>query len=523
MPAIVTDKFRINNTNNFISSVEDNSNSYYIFLGLSNPNVDLFGRNSEWETPSGGTVVPNPVDNNSYISHYKDTILFGKRVTSSNVRRVIRRVDWSRGSKYDLYRHDYSVNNLSPVTKKSRLYDANYYVMNSEYKVYICLDNGSSGSNPNGNTSQDEPTFTDLEPSKAGESGDGYVWKYLFTVNPADIVKFDSTEYITLPNSWETSTDSQISAVRENGDSRVNANQIKKIYIDSAGAGYTSGEVNIIGDGIGAKAFIEVNASGSIINAIVTAGGSGYTYGLVDLGSLQPANSIPNPAKLIPIIPPSYGHGYNIYQELGADRVLLYARFDDSTRDFPSNTNFSQIGIIKNPSKFLSAETFIENEFSSLYSIKFSAVETVQVPNPGDTIRQILSSGFVATGYVAAYDPTTKVLKYFKDRSLYFGDGLDETDYIGISTSGNQNIEFEFDGGSVISPETGFKGTIDSDFTGISTTINDQIINLGSQFTKGLSNPEINNNSGDVIYIDNRPLVGRSSRQKEDVKIILEF
>ncbi len=44
--------------------------------------------------------------------------------------------------------------------------------MNSDFKVYICIDNGSSGDNVKGNVSQDEPTFTDLEPSKAGGSGD---------------------------------------------------------------------------------------------------------------------------------------------------------------------------------------------------------------------------------------------------------------------------------------------------------------------------------------------------------------
>ena len=64
--------------------------------------------------------------------------------------------------------------------------------------------------------------FTDLEPTAAGISGDGYVWKYLFTTQPSDIIKFDSTEYIILPNDWETSTDSQIQSVREAGDSSVN-------------------------------------------------------------------------------------------------------------------------------------------------------------------------------------------------------------------------------------------------------------------------------------------------------------
>jgi hypothetical protein len=95
-----------------------------------------------------------------------------------------------------MYRHDYSVNvnNLSPVTNQANLYNANYYVINSDYKVYICIDNGSSVDNPSGNPSIDEPTFVSLEPSKAGESGDGYVWKYLYTVPPSDIIKFDSTK-----------------------------------------------------------------------------------------------------------------------------------------------------------------------------------------------------------------------------------------------------------------------------------------------------------------------------------------
>jgi len=46
---------------------------------------------------------------------------------------------------------------------------------------------------------------------------------------------------------------------------------------------------------------------------------------------------------------------------------------------------------------------------------------------------------------------------------------------------------------------------------------------LGVTFTSGLANPEINKSTGDIIYIDNRSLVSRDSRQKEDIKIILEF
>ena len=199
--------------------------------------------------------------------------------------------------------------------------------MNENFNVYICIDNGSSCINTTGNESQDVPTFTDLEPSKAGESGDGYIWKYLFTVSPSDIIKFDSTDFIAVPNEWTTTNDASIQSVRENGDSDTNNNQIKKVYIDNQGEGYSGGlgqEFSILGDGTGGKVVVDV-VSGKITNAVVSSGGKGYSYGLVDLGSIN-ANASTK-AKLIPIIPPSKGHGHNVYEELGTDRVLVYARF----------------------------------------------------------------------------------------------------------------------------------------------------------------------------------------------------
>ena len=37
MPAVVTDQFRITNAGNFVDSVLNENNSYYVFLGLPNP------------------------------------------------------------------------------------------------------------------------------------------------------------------------------------------------------------------------------------------------------------------------------------------------------------------------------------------------------------------------------------------------------------------------------------------------------------------------------------------------------
>ena len=42
-------------------------------------------------------------------------------------------------------------------------------------------------------------------------------------------------------------------------------------------------------------------------------------------------------------------------------------------------------------------------------------------------------------------------------------------------------------------------------------------------FTNGIGNPEAKKYSGNIIYVDNRPSITRSSTQKEDIKIILQF
>ena len=65
--------------------------------------------------------------------------------------------------------------------------------------------------------------------------------------------------------------------------------------------------------------------------------------------------------------------------------------------------------------------------------------------------------------------------------------------------------------------------TISTDFSGLSTSINNKTYYLGQSFTKGLSNPEVKKYSGNIIYIDNRPAIKRSSNQKEDIKVILQF
>ena len=519
MSALVTDQFRILNASNFVESVQNTTNSYYITVGLPNPTIVGYGRSNTWNTNP-----PAPIDNLAYNKHSGDVTLYGKRVSSSNVRRLVRKIQWTSGTKYEMYRQDYSVLNPAPLTNASRLYDANYYVINSDFRVYICIENGSSGSNPKGNNSQDEPTFTDLEPTRAGDSGDGYIWKYLFTISPSDIIKFDSTEYITVPNDWLTTNDAQIRAIRESSNSDVNENQIKTVYIENEGSNYANGlgqELDIIGDGTGGRVRVDV-VGGKITNTVVTSGGKGYSYAMVDFGLIN-SNNTGTSANLVPIIPPSKGHGYDIYTELGTDKVLVYARFDDSDKDFPIDTSFAQVSIVKNPTKVGTTDVYTANNFSSLDAFKFSAISGT--PKVGEKIFQRVQSNTAkAFGFVASYDQDTKVLKYFKDRSLFFNQTtLDTQDYTGISTNG-RNYAFESSSELVTGETSAFTGSIETNFSGITTNPSGtKLIDLGVNFTGGMAVSEINKGSGDVIYLDNRASIARNARQKEDLKIILEF
>ena len=518
MSALVTDQFRILNANNFVDSFFDDKNSYYVTVGLPNPTDVGYGRSNTWNTDP-----PAPIDNFDYVSHTGDTVMFGKKVPSSNVRRLIRRIDYVEGNRYEMYRHDYSILKPSPLTNSSRLYDANYYVLNEDYRVYVCIENGSNGDNPKGNVSQDQPKFTDLEPTKAGDSGDGYIWKYLFSVSPSDIIKFDSTEYITVPNNWDSSTDSQITAIREAADSSVNENQIKTVYIEDSGNNYANGlgqEFDIIGDGTGGRVRVDV-VGNKITNTVVTNGGKGYSYAMVDLGRIN-SDTTGTPAHLIPIIPPSKGHGFDIYTELGTDKVLVYARFDGSDKDFPTDTSIAQISIVKNPTSIGTGSTFYEDNFSNLSAVKF-ADNITGTPKVGEIIVQNVAAG-KARAYVASYDEETRVLKYFKDRSLFLNKKTNDTrDRPGISTDG-RSYDFESSGGTISGQTSSFTGSIDTNFAGFTTNpTGTKLINLGVNFTAGMAVPEINKGSGDVIFLDNRASIARNARQKEDLKIVLEF
>jgi hypothetical protein len=513
MTAIVTDKLRLNNCSNFIKDIE--TSNYYIFVGY--PNVSSFD-------PGWDSNPPSPIDNVQYINSYRDTILGVKKISSSDVVRVIPKNVWKNGKKYDMYRHDYSVYNTAAITSATRLYDCLYYVMNSDYRVYICINNGSSPFNNNqGVISTEEPLHTDTAPRK---ESDGYVWKYLYTINPSDVLKFDSTDYITVPNDWATTSNQEISRIRDNAVS----GKIESILIEKQGKynffGTLTG-VPIKGDGLNGVASITFNEDAKPISVEVTNGGQDYTYGTLDLESVLPTLD-GEKAIFNVIIPPPGGHGKDPYQELGATRALIYARIenDPTNPDFIVGNQFSRLGIVKDIKSYGTNSTFNQTSGSGVFAIK---LDTDTIFEPLDS--KMTQSATSAVGNLVSFDSTTQILRYLQPQTnlvdTYASGNVITFDYnYAKSSSGIQSATSyqlrRFDNGSPIEIETNTYN-IDSSVNGNTVVIGSTTFYLGQNFVGGVSEPDINTKSGEILYVDNRASVTRASQQREDIKIVLEF
>jgi len=104
---------------------------------------------------------------------------------------------------------------------------------------------------------------------------------------------------------------------------------------------------------------------------------------------------------------------------------------------------------------------------------------------------------------VVEYDATNNILFYVQNS--YDNQGTDAT-Y-------KQNIPFS--GNSTVTGAT-------SSATGVPDTANSSTYN-NTVFVSGYTNPELQPDSGDVIYIENRKPISRASDQTEDVKLVVEF
>ena len=486
MPAIITNKFRLHNASNFVESFSESSPNIY-YLAIGRPQAFATSTAGDSRTQFEGTDASplTPIDSVSDEFYFFDDVIAAKRITTSDVSRVIPRRNWTTGTTYDMYRHDYgqyvkgsSSSTISANSGATSLADATFYVLSSDNNVYKVIDN-------NGNSASTvEPTGTS---TSILTTGDSYKWKYMYSLTASEQTNFLSTDFM------HVSTDSTVSSAAVDG-------AIDTILIKTAGSGGTNGThtgVAIRGDGSGGVCSVTV-AGGAVTAVTVTTAGSGYTFAYIRNADIVSAGATSlSGAELDVIIPPKGGHGANAVEELGGHFVMMNTDFtgDESSNsgDFTTANDFRRVGLLLDPTTGGSAASA-----TTLRGTK--AVKLSGTPGSFQVDEEINQASTGAVGKVVEYDSTNKILYYIQTR---FNDE-------GVDSNGNLTA---FSGANAITGQTSSAaGTPDT-----STQTVDNIV-----FSSGYNSGEIDADT-DVLYQENRSPITRASDQTENIKLIVEF
>ena len=462
MPAIITKDFRIQNANQFSESFGESADTYYLAIGRPQAFADNQAFNDGTDTSP-----PTPVDSVGSVDYYVyDDLLSAKKITSSNVSAVIPRRNWTTGTTYDYYRHDYGeINSAGTViaanSGATTLHDATFYVMNSTFDVYKVIDNnGDSASTvePTGNKS-----------TSVFSTGDSYKWKYMYSLSASEQANFLSTDFMHVST--------------ESTDYSTTAGAIENAKVTAGGSGGTNGtytNVDIRGDGSSGKATVVVS-SNAVTSVTITTAGSGYTFASVlasDIGGVSGAD-------IDFIISPPGGHASDAVAELGGFFVMMNVDFATSeSGEFNTSNDFRRIALLRNPTDSTTGSTATASTLDATKSMTFSGT-----PGSFQADEKITQASTGAVGFVVDFNSTTKVLRYIQPQ--FTNQGVDS----------NGNL-------------TAFSST--NTVTGATSSA------TGTPSSHDIT-PELTADSGDILYIENRKPISRASDQTENVKLIVEF
>lgn len=167
---LVTTNFNVESAASFVSSFANND--YFVFAGKHTP------------YPGSDAILTTP--NNSVKStnlDVYDNMIFAKRISSSDVVHVVPKYLWSSNTFY--YKYDHTDGDL---------YTKRFYTVvddSTEYNVYKCLFNNSNTTvNVNSTVA---PSVKTVDPIV---TGDGYIWKYMYSVSKTQYEKFATTNYV---------------------------------------------------------------------------------------------------------------------------------------------------------------------------------------------------------------------------------------------------------------------------------------------------------------------------------------
>ena len=498
MSAIITEKFRQHNANQFYESfTEASASTYYLFLGKSTAFTSS-------TTGGSDNSPPTPADSPKDEYFAWDSMLGAKIISSDDVVYAIPRRNWANSTVYDMYRHDYSASNTS-TSGSSNLYDSTFYFLTSDYRVYKVLDNNDGAA-----YSGSEPTSESNDPFAIG----GYVIKYMYTISTSNFAKYGTTDFIPV------TTDSTVSAA-------ATAGKIESLVV-TGGSGYTDGTyyAAVYGDGTSqgtsSGAIVRITiTSGSIVSFGLTAGtdttihagGAAYTFGYVNLGSgytfsdssLSSASSIGSGTggAITPIISPHDGHGNSAITELGGHYVMSAITLTQAEGDdFSTANDFRSVGLVVDPTNFGTTTVATATTRRQTYVVKVGSVSGTFEQD--EVITQATTG---AVGKVVEYDSTLSLLYYQQENYKGFGTDSTTGGYVAFSTTA-----------TITGGTSGATGT-PSSTTETVTLANSNTLTL----TSGYANPELAADSGDIIYLENRKPIQRASDQTEDIKIIIEF
>jgi hypothetical protein len=455
MTAIITSQFRLNMAKKLIDDIKSTGNSYYLFTG----------RSEQW-TPSD--VDPDTPYDNLYSTHYDayQKMQSLKKIAENDVSFATPRYQWSPGTAFSEF------DDRDPL-----LGDSKYFVISDNNNVYICLkSDGYSTINPD---------IAGIKTNGVSPSSDGYIWKYLYTLDSAAATKFLTSSFV--PVDYITSTVGGASGV-----SQAIANQyavqnnavhgaIYNIKITTGGSGYSVvPTLEVVGDGTGATATAVL--TGDIITGVdVTNPGQNYTQASVVITNGTPTTD----ASLRPVLGPIGGFGKDPRNDLRAHYTAINTTLTyDEAGVFVINNDFRQIGIVRNP--FTLGGTTV----ATALSLSATKNMTVGVSNSfnSDDVIEGLTTG--AKAIVDYYTNTTGSIWQGKIRY-------------------HQN------------EETGF-----TDFAA-----NEKVRKVGTSiagstitnFTNPTSITNVHPYTGDVIFLENRTAVSRSIDQIETIKLVLEL
>jgi len=531
-----------------------------------------FGDTLTW-TGGGATVLKvrpatedaplDPQDNLEEKYDYYREIIAAKRIydntlgsntgiapDGSYVRAVVNRLDYGRNENftirtaaYDMWRPNYaSSSNFTRQASSGESGVANLemVVRNPDYEVWLCIDNnnGATPVDPTVSYPRRATVAANADVTTVGYfAGNGiytdsarYRWKYLFTLNTTEVLRFQSQKFIPL---------STFTGVAVTGPEAV--------AILNGGSGWGAGPfyAPINGDGQQSNTALKIvkfTTSGGVINTarVLTTAESGvtdteYTFGTVQMVAgnttvtskqfkygiytdiaLTAAATVPaSPGALEVIMPPQGGYGADLQEQLNAKRIMCNIRltFSEGSGDFPITNDFRRIGLLRDPKAYDGSALPASTEtIRNTFAVKFSATNGPAVNYvPDEKITQTFTTNgvnYTVTGTVVEWKPTDPEapaqggeLRYYQDSTVDRFQG--QVLAFGNTAAGVRS--------TLVGATSGAAGTVTSSPASTSFA------------TDATLYPEIQPNSGEIIYVENRRLITRAEDQIEDIKLVIEF